>query len=419
MTRLNRILQIAAMAVLISSCGGGNHGDGGGTSWTLLVYMAADNNLSGAAAVDLSEMEAVGSKNGINVVVQVDGSDEGARRLLIEKGSSSLLMDLGEVNMADPKTLTEFIQWGVAEYPADRTVLILWSHGDGYQKPDILPVSRPQPYSILEDDTDGVSCCLSNVSVHQAIQNAGIHFDLLGFDASRMGQVETAYEFSDVADVLVFSEETGNENGWDYKGILKGLAGDPGMTPADLSKWIVQTFGDFYEDVYYPANPGVEQNLTISAVHLGERMDNMVGAVDDLAIQLKAALDSPTKRADTLSAVADAREATQGFVSLAICPEYADLFDFVDQLRQEPNLDLNIEMAAVGLKAKSAVLAEYHGQDRPGASGISIVFYKTADSNCSNFDPAYLSGTSPVAFVAITHWDEFLTTYYTYQGSLP
>src|SRR4030095_7378204 len=42
--------------------------------WTLLVYLAGDNNLSSAGAVDLEEMKKVGSTDRVNVVAQYDCS---------------------------------------------------------------------------------------------------------------------------------------------------------------------------------------------------------------------------------------------------------------------------------------------------------------------------------------------------------
>jgi hypothetical protein len=40
--------------------------------WTVLGYLAGDNNLDGAAVEDINEMEVVGSTDQVNVVVQVD-----------------------------------------------------------------------------------------------------------------------------------------------------------------------------------------------------------------------------------------------------------------------------------------------------------------------------------------------------------
>ncbi|PIP08843.1 MAG: hypothetical protein COX51_02100, partial [Syntrophobacteraceae bacterium CG23_combo_of_CG06-09_8_20_14_all_50_8] len=40
--------------------------------WTVMVYMAGDNNLDGAALRDIAEMAKVGSTKDVNVLVQLD-----------------------------------------------------------------------------------------------------------------------------------------------------------------------------------------------------------------------------------------------------------------------------------------------------------------------------------------------------------
>ena len=44
----------------------------GKAKWTVMVYMAGDNNLDGAALRDIEEMTRVGSTKDVNVLVQLD-----------------------------------------------------------------------------------------------------------------------------------------------------------------------------------------------------------------------------------------------------------------------------------------------------------------------------------------------------------
>ncbi|MBE0519393.1 MAG: hypothetical protein IH630_09275, partial [Thermoplasmata archaeon] len=41
-------------------------------TWTVFVYLDGDNNLEDLAIDDLLEMEAVGSKNGVTIIVLLD-----------------------------------------------------------------------------------------------------------------------------------------------------------------------------------------------------------------------------------------------------------------------------------------------------------------------------------------------------------
>ncbi len=54
--------------------------------WTILVYLAGDNNLDEDGARDLAEMAKVGSNNDINIVAQFDrAGTDGTQRLYITK----------------------------------------------------------------------------------------------------------------------------------------------------------------------------------------------------------------------------------------------------------------------------------------------------------------------------------------------
>lgn len=127
--------------------------------WTILSFLSADNDLEKNALYDLNEMEAAGPGPNINIIVQLDrpqfGYNDGvnswgeAVRLKIHKDNdpvritSPVVMKLGpNVNSGDPKTLSDFIEWGVRNYPARRYILVLWSHGSGWKTIPYDQISR-------------------------------------------------------------------------------------------------------------------------------------------------------------------------------------------------------------------------------------------------------------------------------------
>src|SRR5690606_37276406 len=105
-------------------------GDGGcgaacSSGWTLLIYLAADNNLESAAIGDLGELMALPESDDLNIVVQIDRAEgyydldvaglpnfTTTKRLLIRHGKLEELDDLGETNTGDPAPLADFIAWG-------------------------------------------------------------------------------------------------------------------------------------------------------------------------------------------------------------------------------------------------------------------------------------------------------------------
>src|SRR5688572_2403570 len=100
--------------------------------WTVLVYMAADNDLDDAGIADLLEMKKVGSTSQVNVVVQFDrAAGRGkTRRFYVSRGrnfrSDSVAM-MEETNTGDASTLQRFVRWANANYPAQRYLLVLWN----------------------------------------------------------------------------------------------------------------------------------------------------------------------------------------------------------------------------------------------------------------------------------------------------
>ena len=407
---LLKIITLMLLSTLISSCGGGGDGGAAPPAWTVLVYMDGDNNLDRAALQDLAEMRVVGSSAQVNVVVQLDLTDKiTTKRYRVRKNAVDLIADLGELDMASPKTLTDFLVWGKTTYPAQRTLVILWNHGNGWDQMDgpSGPVCANTGRSLFYDD-DNNSRFLSNRCVKQAIQNADIKIDLLGLDASIMGTIEALYEFKDLSDIIVSSQEVGESNGWDYQAILQGLTERPTMQAEELATRIVDAYRAFFEDYFYPLTPNYEQRHTITALRSSE-LQALAEGVDNVARSFIARLSDPSTRGETLTLIRTARAQVQEIDFYTQPKAYVDLVD-LDRLLGQP-------MGAAELMAK-ATIAEYRGAARPNAHGLSIVFFKlpeaktfgTFDQNYQNYDQATNIGNSG-GFINQYQWDEFLRAY--------
>jgi len=211
--------------------------------WTVLVYMNGDNNLERYALADLNELEQVGGSGEVEVLVQLDrcpgydssnGDWTGARRYRLlpdgESGriGSELLAELGEVDMGSPATLADFVRWGQALLPAERSALVIWGHGTGWLPAPPLPGVRP---AVSIDDTNGSG--LSPQELAQAL--AGTRLDLVLLDACLMSMVEVGYELRGPG-VMVASQDSPPATGYPYHRFLGELTSDPSMsTPAAAS----------------------------------------------------------------------------------------------------------------------------------------------------------------------------------------
>ncbi len=406
-----RIVCLLLILLFLVSCGNNTTPK----SWTILVYMDGDNNLDLAALDDLEEMKAVGSSDYIKIVVQLDLRGVTTKRYLVEKGSTKLISDLGELDMAAPQTITDFLVWSKDAYPADRTVLVLWNHGNGWDQGDGPSIiSSPRMSILYDEDNNGVNApFLSNFKVRNAITNSGIKIDLFGLDASIMGTIEALYEFRDLAPIIITSQEVGESHGWDYKAIISRLEADPGMGSEDLATVVVDSYRDFFEGTFYPQNPGKEKGYTISALRT-IYMSRIAQEADSLAGRLISLMDVPFTRGDTLALIRTARQGAQAIDYYGQSLVYVDLVDIERLLGKGTSISQLIS---------DATIAEYHGSARPNAHGVSIVFFKmpdaaarsTYDPNYKDYDPQTLTGNAG-KFINLFRWDEFLQKYYSYEG---
>jgi hypothetical protein len=204
-------------------------------SWTVLVYMAGDNNLWQNAVQDVNDMESVPIPANLNLIVQTDlpaGSPYpgGQRRKISQDSSnqitSTLLASLGEVNSADPTTLNGFIRWGFNRYPAQRRMLVVWGHGDNWFK-------TPAAKWICPDDGAQALISVAEGELREALQDIP-RLDILLFDACSMQSLEVLAEVMDKADHVIGSEELVPATGFPYQtmiplftgGAVEGIAAD-------------------------------------------------------------------------------------------------------------------------------------------------------------------------------------------------
>jgi hypothetical protein len=341
--------------------------------WTFMVYMDADNSLEGADELDLAEMLSVGSSAHVSVIVQHDRySGDGTWRYYVADGQLFVLDELDEQNMADPDTLSSFVDWAASEYPATKYALVLWDHGSG-------ALGEPAPEGVIYDDTD--LDFLSGPEMAAALA-AAEQVDLLGFDACLMQMYEIVLETAAAGNtpaVIVGSEDMVPEEGWPYDAVLDFLTGTPGCTAAALAGEIV----DDYMAEYPTSLP-----LMMSAVEPAS-----ASALTDTLDALAAALIASSRQGDVTAARAGAQAYT-GDV-------YRDVIDFCDLVITNVD-DCVTEAQALKDLVAGMVIAEDHtsGTAVDGSNGLSIYLPDTADGYDDDYD-GLLTATG-------TWWDDFL-----------
>ena len=389
---------------------------GAGQTWTVMLYQDADDQiLEQDIYLDLNEVERVGSSDRVQIVSQVDrfkgaysadGNWTSTRRYHITQDQdftnvrSELVDDLGEVNMADGNTLTDFIAWAAAAYPADNYVLILSDHGlgwpGGFSDPD--PVSRNSSRAPLASALKDDQLYLMELedALADAVQAAGIDkFEMIGMDACLMGHIEVLSALEPYARYAVLSQETEPALGWAYTSFLQELVNNPDMSGADLGTTIVDTYIRDDERINDPqaraeflrqGSPmgGLFGSANqMSAASLAQQLGRTITltAVDLSAVP--ALMDSLNTLAYTLQSednrvIASARTYAPTYTNIfgkdSPSP-YIDLGTFVQLLqRQGGNSATNQAVQGVIASLQAAIVAEKHGEGKNGSTGVSIYF---------------------------------------------
>jgi len=325
--------------------------------WTFLHYGAGDNNLSSYIYKDADEMEAVGSDANTHLISQLDQSSGNCKRFYIQKDTkpgtitSPVLQDMGPaVNMADPKTLTDFLVWGQKTFPGEHVALIIGDHGGGTA-------------GAVADDRNGGHGMMKPTDLEKALKDAeaqtGKKLDVLGFDCCLMANTEVAYQLKDTADFLVASEESEGGLGWPYNNVLneKALAG----IQEALKHKINVPPKEFATKITSDAE-GVQGDLpTMSTIDLS-KMKDVAAKMDGFS---QAILSTETPMSELKGLVYK----TQGFSG------FKDIYDFTQKVAESTTInDEKLKAAAkdVMKSIEGAVLAEQHSTQYPGAHGLQI-----------------------------------------------
>lgn len=191
-------------------------------TWTVLVYMAADNNLSQQGILDINSMEIPVQPEGLNLIVQADFPG-GAKRYRIQQDSSPtvtspVIGNMGEIDSGDYNTLNSFINWGFGAYPGDRKMLVIWSHGNSWYKGN-------DTKWICPDDGSENLISVYNGELAMALANIP-HLDILLFDACSMQSIEVLTEVYQTADYVIGSADLVPVNGFPYETIIPLFSSD-------------------------------------------------------------------------------------------------------------------------------------------------------------------------------------------------
>lgn len=187
---------------------------------TVVVYMAAENDLSGFSNGDIEEMKrgrrAIQTSD--NLVVFVDRATNAEKPYIAKINGEGTLEKLYEyaedVVSSDPAVMTDVLKRAIALCPATEDYgLVLWGHANGWViENDSVESQRTQSprraygRDTGDNTTDRVKGLWLNIpSLRMALEHVGIRWKFIFGDCCNMANVETAYELRKNTDYLIGS----------------------------------------------------------------------------------------------------------------------------------------------------------------------------------------------------------------------
>ncbi|MBI3926584.1 MAG: hypothetical protein HY319_13670 [Armatimonadetes bacterium] len=338
----------------------------GRKKWTVLVYANGKaDGLDRLAPSVLRELEVAGSDQNLNIVAElgrekrwydrVSKDWHGVKRYEVQRNPdpaplqqevlrwfvppytdgiiSPVKEDLGDVDMGSSASLSDFLSWGIKNYPAEHYAVIIYGQGAGFAG------------SALDETTGQV---VTNKGLEQALREArheaGKKLDLVAFDSNLMGQLEVAHQLKDVADFMVASEAQVALGSLSLDMVMKDLkfelAEKGNVTPEQLARWFV------FETAAQPKPLAEMVNPTLTAVDLS-KIEAVKGAYGALADALAGDLSADPERK---AALREILEKTQSFAAESASHDFyhdfRDVGHFAELLAADGRFSDGVKTAA-------------------------------------------------------------------------
>ena len=384
MTRVAAVLALCGL--LLGGSSGAGAAPGAPADWTLLVYLDADNDLEKPMMRNLEDLVAVGGSEHVQVIVLAARSPESTglytdaavggladwsttKLLRVERGRLAELADWGSADMGDGRTLTRFLETAARDYPARRYALLFGDHGMAWAG---VAVTESQDYDALT--VDEIATALG------AIQPKTGRFELIGFDACLMADLEAAKTLAPYARYLVASEEIEPADGWDYRTLLTRLNATPGMDGEALGRTVVDSYRDYFLKSKLHELQEKARAITLTLVDLDK-----VAAVDEAITRLGTQVDALLARGKhgAWISLARARHDAEEFgrsgapAAGGVSPgmEVYDVVQVAEKIKAG-TADPAVAAAADAVVAatRAAVRYDFRGSARPHANGLSLFF---------------------------------------------
>ena len=290
--------------------------------WTVMIYMAGDNNLAVDMAYAMEQIREVAGEGAEspNLLVYYDGNSPAIPTLYCDFSdphspkyvrSFKVPEKLYPVppkpneNAAHRHSVLNFVDWCVNKVEVEsegrvtrgrrarKYALIFSGHTLGFQDIGLFKdessgkaMKMRELYDTLQRIVDGKKALVAYArenklrGAERASETTillGQKLDILGFDSCVMGMLEVGYQFRTVAETIIASEGSVPNAGWTYAKILGCLTRGGGGDSEEVGEQFVRDFIRS-QDAYTIGGVSVD----MAAWNLG-RLDDLAAAFDELS----------------------------------------------------------------------------------------------------------------------------------------
>lgn len=287
---------------------------------TVLVYIAAANDLSSSAQANLASMRqacaGIGRTPGRNLLVYYDTGEGVPRLMRLDEEGETVLREYPGANSTSSAQLVRVVDDVLRDFPAESCGLILWSHATGWVPKDfplatknaILSAMFPATRTFGHQWFEGRKCEMELDDLAAALPSRA--FDFILTDACLMGGVETAYALREKTEYLITYPTEVLAEGMPYREITADLVSE--LSAETLCRNICEKFF-----AYYDGKSGLYRSAAVTLVR--------TGALEALAASVRQAVkDNPSVAALPIEGVQHYDLYTRPFMY--------DLDDFVKQV---------------------------------------------------------------------------------------
>lgn len=288
---------------------------------TVLVYIAADNNLSSWCQEDIDEITQAAGDIPSNSRILIYLDDKSLPRILTveqEKGRRPICKTLHqyeeEHNSGDTETLRLAMEWITENSPSESYGLVLWSHGSSW-----LPAKAPAQRAICVDSKTGSWMEIKEIA---DVLAPFPRLDFILFDACFMQAVEVAYELRETANYIISSPAEIPGPGAPYHRLIAPMFSIP-LNANSIAEEYYREYQDnkIYVEGYEPDCFGV----CLSVVDC-RQLDNLATATNEIIAKYAHSISNTNQ-----SGVQRYYPRTSSTI-----PEYYDMNGYMRQLITDP-----------------------------------------------------------------------------------